>query len=501
MKALDAAKSAGATYVDVRLTRTMLEEIVIPNVAGLRGTPSTDEINQYHALGVRALVNGYWGFAATPYWTVDEAVRVAGAAVAQAKVNAQGPARSVEWSRIPVVTGSWCTPIQLDPFRLSVEEKRDLLWSRLMTARRLIPQFTQNGEGLLIAGGDAALTRQEVALATSEGSYVTQTFYRSRGTYSLGALGPLGTRRASATGLDEAGEGWEMFAEDRIFEQIPGLLAYLDKPSVPKKAVEIGRKPIVCDANTMAQLLNATLGRATEVDRALGYEANASGTSYLGPDPLTFLGTPVANELVTITANRSLPTGLATVQWDADSVRPENFTLVKAGTLVDYQTTREQAQWLAPWYSKVGMPVRSHGCAGAENALSFPMQRTPNLALEPAATGGSFEELVAGLDDGIVVEGGMVQTDYQSKNGLIATGSHIYQVKNGKRIADLQNAGILFNAMELWKSVTALGGTASVQHWACNEVKGEPQQETKHTVSAPPGAFKELPIIDIVRKA
>ena len=43
----------------------------------------------------------------------------------------------------------------------------------------------------------------------------------------------------------------------------------------------------------MAKLVYQTLGVTTELDRALGSEANADGTSYLGPDPLRFLGTPV----------------------------------------------------------------------------------------------------------------------------------------------------------------------------------------------------------------
>jgi TldD protein len=256
----------------------------------------------------------------------------------------------------------------------------------------------------------------------------------------------------------------------------------------------------------MARLLDATLGQGTEVDRALGYEANASGTSYLGPDPLTFLGTPVAHEMVTVTANRSLPTGLATVKWDADGVTPEDFTIVKAGTLVDYQTTREQATWLAPWYTKAGTPIRSHGCAAAQDALCFPMQHTPNLALAPAATDASFEDLVAGLSDGIAIQKGFVETDFQCKNGIIRAygppqGSYIFQVKNGKRVAKLSHAGILFNATDLWKNVTVLGGAASVQHVPCSEVKGEPSQTTKHTVSVPPGVFKELPMIDLTRKA
>jgi TldD protein len=501
LKALDAAKAAGAMYADVRLTRTIGQTL---QPAGLM--PQLVDDMEHLGFSVRALVKGYWGFAATPYWTADEAVRVARAAAAQAKNGAAGPARLVEWGSVPVVTGTWRTPIQIDPFRLSLEERVDMLWSRLGTARRLVPRMALNRERLAIGGGNATCVRQEEALATSDGSYVTQTFYRSKGSFYLytDLSDPRGI--AFATGLEDSGRGWEMFAEAAVLDQIPALVAILDRPRVPIQNVEIGRKPVVYDAVTMARILEATLGRGTEVDRAMGYEANASGTSYLGPDPLALLGTPVAHAMVTVTADRSLPTGLATVRWDAEGVTPEAFPLIQGGTLVDYQTTREQAAWLAPWYAKRGLPMRSHGCAGAEDALGFTMQRLPNLSLAPASSGGSFEDLVSSVADGLVVERGEVQTDFQCKTGIITAripqnGAAIYHVKNGKRVALVQNAGILFNALDLWKNVTALGNAASVLHVPGSETKGEPQQETPYTVSTPPAAFKEQAIIDIKRKA
>jgi TldD protein len=500
LKAIDAATAAGATYADVRLTRTMRQDFqqgfVLPNV--------TDDM-EHLGFSVRALVKGYWGFAATPYWTAEEAVRIARAAAAQAQNGAAGPARPVEWGSVPVVTGSWRTPIQLDPFRLPLEERVDLLWSLLHTARQLVPPITRNKRRLSVRGVAAWSTRQEEALATSEGSYVTQAFYRSQGSFCLSAGNEPGCY-AFAAGLEEVGCGWEMFTEAKLLDQIPALVALLDRPFPPIQNVEIGRKPVVFDAITMARLVGATLGCGTEVDRAMGYEANASGTSYLGPDPLTVLGTPVAHAMVTVTANRSLPTGLATVGWDAEGVAPVEFPLVQAGTLVDYQTTREQAAWLAPWYAKRGIPVQSHGCAGADDALGLTMQRLPNLSLAHASSGGGYDELVAGLADGLAVERGDVQTDFQCKTGIITArnptaGAVIYHVKNGKRVARLTNAGVLFNAPDFWKNITALGNAASVQHVPGSETKGEPQQTTPYTVSTPPAAFKEQAVIDITRKA
>lgn len=504
MAAIDAARAAGAVYADVRLTRTIDEEFYV-SWAVTEWSPGPYD-NEQLGLGVRALVNGYWGFAGTPYWTVDEAARVATAAVGQAKSNAKGPARPIELGHVPVVTGNWTTPIAIDPLRLSWEEKLDDLRATIVTVRHMLPNWTRLGRELRPGASGAQIvakcTRQEQVLATTEGSYVSQTLYQSSGNMPLASGGEY----MPARGLTLAGRGWELLADANVIAQLPRLLADFElRLAIPEKPVEVGRYEVVCDAATMAGVLDATLGRATEVDRAFGYEANATGTSYLGPDPLTMLGTSVANSMITVTANRSLPTGLATVKWDSDGVAPEDFTLVREGTLVDYQTTREQAAWLAPWYTKAGTPVRSHGCAAAQDATQLTMQMTPNLALAPAAAGTDVEALVTGLTDGIVIEGGETQTDFQCRNGTITVdplkGQRIYQVKRGKRVARLRDAGVLFTASDFWKNVTTLGGAASVEHLPGREAKGEPSQETTHTVSAVPAALKSATVIDMKRKA
>jgi TldD protein len=515
-KALDAATAAGATYADVRLTRTLSERFL----TGLQDRIT--DVQEGLALGVRAFINGYWGFAATPYWTTDEAIHAASAAAAQAKANARGPMRSVEWTPAPVVTGSWQTPVTIDPFRLSLEEKGDILFGLIETATHMLPRTTRNKARIYIGLHIAEWSRQEQALATSEGSYVTQTFHRTKMLFTFGAVGMNKSRELILSGGDEDGRGWEKFTDLTVFDQLPSLLAILDRPPLPVRTAELGRKPVVCDARTMARIMDATLGRATQVDRALGYEANAvetdgsvggsydyeqegSGTSYFGPDPLNFLGKPVAHDMITVTANRSWPTGLATVQWDAEGVVPEDFTLIKTGTLVDYQTTREQAAWLAPWYNKAGITPRSRGCAAAQDALYPTMQMTPNLALAPAASGGGVEDFVSGMSDGFLVEGCHVWMDFQGKSGAIRDWGpgepRVYQIKGGKRVAILKNACILFNTSDLWKNITALGGPQSVQYVASSEMKGDPGQVTRHTLSAPPGVFKELPMIDGTRKA
>jgi TldD protein len=490
LRAVDAAKQAGAAYADVRVTRTVRESFM---GSGLLMD------NENLEIGVRALVNGSWGFAASPYWRPEEAVQLARDAVAQATFNAEVSPGEVDMGSYPVATGSWTTPIRIDPFKIPLEEKTDFSLS-------FVGRFPKHIRRRRVAGGlsQMVFTRQERASATTEGAYFTQTLYESGGVFGLAVQetdGYATTRGAQATGqgIAPCGAGWELFLDAKLREQIPSLVADAEGLlSLPHKPVEIGRYDVVCDAGTTAGLIAATLGSATQLDRAMGYEANAGGTSYLGPDPLARLGTTMlGSSLLRVQGDRSMAKGLATVKWDDEGVEPEPFTLIENGQLVDYQTTREQAAWLASWYRQRHQPVRSHGCAWAPSALHVPLQHAPNLTFMPGSNDIGFTELVSGVKKGFAIMGGRLSTDFQGRNG---SGMGVMrEIVNGKLGAAVDGAAFLFDSMQVWKTLTAVGGPSSRGVIPAIETKGEPGQVTQFSVSAVPCSLKDMIIVDARR--
>jgi TldD protein len=484
LHALDAARAAGASYADVRLTHSWY-----------RGVDSNNVIANSEALavGVRALVSGYWGFASSAIWGPDEMVRLGREAAGEASTNALGRPRTVDLGPAPVVRdGHWQTPVVVDPFTVPVEEVLDYLQS-LAIFTRLFP-----GAGAYLACG---FTKQEKIFASTAGTYLTQRLYRTQGTMSIDYQ--QGRRRGTlgVGALRPAARGWEHLRDAPLRDAVPRVIAEIREDlALPRKTVDVGRYDLVVDAPSMAGLLANTIGSATQLDRALGYEANAGGTSWLS-DPLAMLGTyRVGAPILTVTASRSDPTGTATVKWDDEGIEPDDFPLVDHGVLVDFQTTREQATWLAPWYAKRGRPVRSHGCADAPSALEPQLQHSPNLALAPGRESLDFDDLVAAAGDGIAVKALQVDVDFQHLNGM-GYGPRVYEVKRGKRVAMLQAAGILFRAPELWKNLAALGGAKSIATIGGSEPKGEPTQSTSFSIRAVPGAFKQVTLIDVTRKA
>jgi len=492
-RALDSARGAGAIYADVRLTHTRSREFL----------PDATSDEESMEVGVRALVDGYWGFASGPVWSPDEMARLGREAVHQAKTNALGKPRVVALAPTSVVpSGNWVMPVQRDPFEISPFEVEDFLKS--------LEIYVKRTQGASVGPNHALGMVQSKAFASTAGSYCTQRCYRTAGRLYIN-LKLEKLRREGTIALDclsPAGMGWELYAADRIArvrnnsvrEEVRHAIEELREDlMLPLKPVDVGRYDAVLDANTTASLLDETLGRATELDRALGYEANAGGTSYLD-DPFSMVANyQVGAPALTVTAERSDPGGVATVQWDDEGVAPDAFALVREGVLADFQTTRESAGWLNEVYAKRGIPMRSHGCSGAPSAVFAPMQQAPNLTLAAGHDAKDFDALVSGMPDGIAIKGAQIDMDFQHSSGLGI--GRIYEVKRGKRVAKIVSAGFLFRATDLWKSLDAMGGEASLRRYGMQTAKGEPEQECYHSVTAAPAAVKNLTLIDPQRKA
>jgi TldD protein len=415
-------------------------------------------------------------------------------AVSQARANvAEGRSRRVELAPVsPIADGRWVMPVATDPFELHPLEVKDFLAALVIFAGRT-PAVRE-------ARALCTFVKQEKAFASSVGSYLTQRTYRTSGNLQL-AIERDGKRGGGGLScMSPAGVGWELLRDQPLRDEIRRLIASIEEDlTLPVKPVDVGRFDVVFDAGTVTDLLDETLGRATELDRALGYEANADGTSYITA-PLEMVGGYTAGaSLLNVSANRSEPGACASVRWDDEGCEPDTFALVKDGILVDFQTTRESAGWLKSYYDRSGKPFRSHGCATCTTAVDAPLQRSPNLMMAPGREALDFDDLVAGVATGLAVRSASVDMDFQHLSGMVQ--GAVYQVKRGKRVARISGAALLIRAPELWKGLLALGGAASARRYGAYSDKGEPAQRTYHSVTAVPAAFKQLTLIDAERRA
>ena len=493
LRALDVAKSGGASYADVRIRggkerRTDVRDRRVETV----------RVNNERQIGVRVLVNGAWGFTTSTELTRDEVARVTLVAVKQAKANPYGKANRIELAPCPVVpNGVWETPIQSDPFKKDVNDQLAVQLAASEAALKL------NLPGVLIRSR-FAFSVSEHCFASSEGTWIVQTIRRFGGWYTLSTFsadnqyGTLLTPESFQTG----GYGWEAIENARFTEEAPRLaeraVAMMAKP----RPVLPGRYDVVLDGRAMTGVLAPSVGRALHMDRVFGYEMNEGGTSYLSP-PEKILGqSTFENPLLTLRGSRSVPHANATVKWDEEGVSPDDFTLVKNGAVVDYMTTREFAAKLAWWYKQKDMPVRSHGCAAAAAPGQSQVVIDPTLIMEPAAKDTSVEELIGDVKKGLYfTEALFVQMDPSLLNMETRTFTPVYEIRNGKLGGMVQHAGIIARTPDFWKAMDGVGGKQTQVMHAHVVTKGDPPFQVSREALCPAGRFRQMSIAGFTRKA
>lgn len=482
--AVDSAVAAGATYVDARLTH--LEAFGILKYM----PPRTENM----AFGVRALYKGYWGFAASPVWSKEEAARLGAAAVAQAKANVLGRERITELA--PIIdpsNGHWATPVKHDPFKIDSDELLDFVdgLTAYIGSLKYMGSFTTH----------FGFNRINKAFGNSSGQFNTQTLYGAGAaiSFSLEDKTRMTTSGGQVEGLSPAGEGYEYFRDRPIREYV--RMAHeeaLADLALPVKPVDVGRYNVLVDQHGMGSLLSQSIGAATEVDRVFGYEANAGGTSYIN-EPETMLGSlKIGSPLLNVSSDRSQLGSIGRVKWDDEGVAPVKYDLIKDGVLVNLQTNREGASWIKDHYDRSGQQFRSFGSATAPSALDVQLVHKADLSLKPSDASDNSDTLRASLGDGLEFRMPKVTFDFQQITGLAR--GRTYEIKKGKRVARLKDAGMVFRTSELWTNLTAIGGSESVKYNGIDSAKGQPEQSVASAVYTPPATFKEMTFIDVTRK-
>jgi TldD protein len=490
-RALDAARRAGASYADVRVSRNRSQSLATRE----RRITGFEDAETF-GFGVRALVDGAWGFAASRELAPDEVERVARSAAAQARASAATLIRRVELAPAEVHRdATWRSPIQTDPFEVPIEEKVALLLSANEAALRV--------QGARFVTSSMFFLREEKTFASTDGSFVKQTIFRSYPQMNVTAVSADGSdfQTRMSTGVQPMGLGYEHVRGARLDENATRWAEDAVK-KLSARPVEPGRFDLVLLPSHLFLTIHESIAHPTELDRIMGYEANFAGTSFIHPIE-DYLGRfRYGPENFNIQAERSAPGSLATVGFDDEGVRPDEYLIVKNGVLNDLQTTREQAPLLADWYRAQGRPVRSHGNSYAQSWADVQFQRMPNVNLMPNPERDvSLEELVGDVRDGIVIEGrGSYSIDQQRYNAQFG-GQTFHEIKNGKVGGMLKDVAYQMRTPEFWNAVDGIGGKSTYfVGGSFNDGKGQPSQSNAVSHGCPPVRVRKINVINTGRR-
>jgi TldD protein len=491
MRALEAAKSAGAEYADVRIAQYR-SQFVSTRERRVQGLADTETAG----VGVRTLVNGAWGFAATAELTPDSVANVARKAVAQAKANRAALSRPIVLAPYGAAqNGEWKSPIKTDPFTIPIADKVAALLAANEAALKV--------KGVRFASSGMSFLREEKTFANSEGSYTYQVLYRCSPSMNVTAVSADNSdfQTRASNEIPPRGLGYEHFVDS----DFPGNATKWGEEAVQKlsaKPVEVGRYDLVLHPSHLWLTIHESVAHPTELDRALGFEANYAGTSFVAP-PEKVLGTlKYGSDLMNIRADRNQVGSLSACGWDDEGVVPETFDIIKDGVFVDYQTTREQAPYLEWYYKKIGKPVRSHGNSYAQFWSDVQFQRMPNVSLLPGTKEQSWEDIIAATDSGIGIIGdGSFSIDQQRYNAQFG-GQVFYEIKGGKIVGMLKDVAYQMRTPDFWKSMDMVGGQGSYfMGGANNDGKGQPPQSNAVSHGCVPARFRQINVINTGRKA
>ena len=429
-------------------------------------------------IGIRVIVDGCWGFAATRVLNADSVRSCAESAVQLARSSATLVRVPVTLADEPVHLGHWESPVERDPFQVSDGEVIDLLTSR--DAGLMRSPDVRHADSSFVA------VEERSTLATSSGTLVTQRRVRVQAESScLGEHdGLVDTMRTTAP---PTARGWEYVLAgwnwDEELTQLPTYLA--EKLRAP--SVEPGPGTIILDPTNLWLTIHESVGHATELDRALGYEANYAGTSFATPDQLGTLeyGSPLMN----ITGDRTAPHGLATVGWDDEGVAAQEWDIVRDGVLVGYQLDRAMA-------GEFGFE-RSNGCAYADSPLHTPIQRMPNVSLRPGNAPASVADLIAGVEDGFYIVGDKSWSIDMQRYNFQFTGQRFYRVRHGRIAGQVRDLAYQSRTPDFWGSLVAIVDSSTyLLGGALNCGKAQPGQVAAVSHGCPAAVFENVTIIN-----
>ncbi len=506
--AVDAAKSAGATYADARLTFSQSMSVGGQDLSDTTSrTMYGEDRTEMLAFGVRAQVNGYWGFASSPMWTKDEAARLGRMAIDSAKANLSGRPRDVEMAPNPEATsGDWNMPVTDDPFAMHPDEIFDYMGGIYKYMYMLENELALGG--IMYMRARSQFFRQQKAFGSSDGQLVTQRVYRTGGDlgWAVGDRDRLGAEMAAGTltqfNKAGAGRGFELIRTPNTREWMRQLYEELEaERKLPVVPVDVGRFPVLMHSGGVAEILKRSIGVATEIDRVMGYEANSSGTSYIVAPDESLGSLKIGASIMRVTATRSMPGGLSYVKWDDEGVQPRDFDLITDGVLTNLQRNREGVGWMKGYLAKTGQPLRSNGCSYAIDATDAQTVHPADLILHPDRRNDTtLTQLREQIDKGVEFKTSSCPMDFQQATGLL-TGEAFF-IEKGKRVARIAGAGMLFRTSELWGNLQALGGPSSVMPVGTADPKTSAFLRLAYsTVSTPPALFKEMSIINPYQKA
>lgn len=469
-QALDTAISRGAAYADVRFERVRTERIEVRN-----GVVSTLSDTRSMGYGIRALVDGAWGFAACGDFSKSSLDRTASLAVAIAKASASIARRRVGEAPSHAYMDTYATPLVIDPQSIPLGDRVALL----LAAEKAL----RSTPSVAVGRAYIDLWHTDKYFFSSIGSAIEQRITQSGGGIQAMAVGDGDVQTRSFpgdNGLYKAG-GWEVIEEAKLVENAARIgeeaTALLTAPQCPS-----GTFDLVLGGSQMSLQIHESCGHPAELDRVMGWEANFSGTSFLELNQLDTL--TYGSKIVNIVIDNTIASGMATCGYDDEGTKSGRSDIIREGILRGYEMSNDTARAIGR---------TSNGCVRAQSWEYVPMIRMCNLNLLPGDV--PFDNLFDDVRDGVHMESNRSWSIDDRRLNFQFGCEIAWEIKNGKRGRMLKNPTYGGVTPQFWGSCDAIADERSWVPWGTpNCGKGEPMQTGRTTQAASPARFRQVAV-------
>jgi TldD protein len=474
--ALNVASQRGASFADARLVDYRSRALSTKN--GKVGSASDSESL---GVGMRALVNGSWGFAATDDLSREAVEATAARAVEIAKASAQVKQQDVRLAPEKAAVAEWTTPYKIDPFSISIEQNLDLLLK--------IDAELRSVAGITLAETSMNFRREEQWYASTEGADIHQTKYTTGAGYaSLAFAGSEINKRSypSSFGGQWQNKGYELVEELKLLENARRIAEETVALHKADQCPE-GLFDIILESSQLGLQIHESVGHPIELDRVLGMEANFAGTSFLTLDKLRNLryGSDLVN--VVADARQEHGPGLGTFAYDDEGVPAQCTPIISNGLFTGYLSSRDTAHTINL--------DRSGGTLRAESWNRLPIIRMTNISILPGEKPLTLEQLIASTDHAILMETNKSWSIDDKRYNFQFSTEIGWEIKNGKRARMLKNPSYSGITTEFWNSMDAICSRDEWTLWGTpNCGKGQPQQVMGTGHGASPARFRKIKV-------
>ncbi|MBM3380900.1 MAG: TldD/PmbA family protein [Betaproteobacteria bacterium] len=432
--------------------------------------PESNRGSESAGVMIEWLVDGQFGYAATPDLCEASLLRTAALAHGNAVSAARRALYRFDTSRRPPSQGIYSSKVSSPLAGLSDAEQFEVLVS--LTKRM------RTSEAVITATAWLQNVQVESCFVSSNGAHFEQDL--SLVSVALEAVGQRNgvVQKRSNHGLSAYSyQGGAEFVLEKILAQQADKVAVqlhelLEAAECPNETTHLVLAP-----DQMMLQIHESIGHPLELDRILGDERNYAGSSFVKLEDFGRL--QYGSELLNVTFDPGVEHEFASYAFDDCGHPAHREFLIEKGVL---------KRGLGSLESQARSGVLGVANQRASSWNRAPIDRMANINVEPGEK--SFEQIISGIERGVFMESNKSWSidDYRNKFQFGCEYARV--IENGKLGRVLRNPNYRGVTSDFWKKLVAVGDPSTLGVFGtpyCG--KGEPNQSIRVGHASPVCAF------------